>query len=94
MTSEPTASRFPVGMGWVAGYVLAFLVGVIAGVVADDITIGLILCFATGTAFGVSFERSMDTRPLTERERRLALFLTVAGLVVGAGVLASVVLLA
>lgn len=94
MSPGSTLRRFPVGTGWIAGYALAFLVGVLAWVVAGEVTVGLILFFATGTAFGVSFERSIDTRPLTERERRLALALTAAGLVVGGGVLAYVVLLA
>lgn len=94
MSPGSSARRFPVGTGWVVGYALAFAVGVLAWFVSGEVTIGLILLFATGTPLGVSLERSIDTRPLTERERRVALFLTGAGLVVGVLTLVYVVLLA
>lgn len=54
----------------VAGYALGLLTGIAAWIVSGEVTLGPILLIATGTALGVTFERSVDTRPLTAHERR------------------------
>lgn len=45
--------------------------------------IGLILVVPTGTVLDAAFEGSMDSRPLTPRERRWALGLVATGALVG-----------
>lgn len=58
--------------------------GVTAWLLASEVTIGLILFAATGTALGFGIEQALSTRPPTKRDRRLALILLVAGILVGA----------
>jgi hypothetical protein len=82
--------RYPAGTGWIAGFASGAVVGVVAWIISAEVVIGVVLLAATGTALGVAFEQSIDTRPLTERERRIALI----GVLVGLVVLTSVVLLA
>lgn len=92
MASESPAARFPSGTGLVAGYAVGSLMGLIAWAVSGEVTIGLILLVATGTALGVTFESSVDTRSLTAHERRWARILAGTGVIVGTLVLGYVVL--
>ncbi|HKL30592.1 MAG TPA: hypothetical protein VJ898_15160 [Natrialbaceae archaeon] len=86
--------RYPAGTGWIAGFASGAVVGVVAWIISAEVVIGVILLAATGTALGVTFEQSIATRPLTERERRIALILMTVGVLVGLAVLVSVVLFA
>jgi hypothetical protein len=66
--------------------------GLIAWAVSGEVTIGLILLVATGTALGVTFESSVDTRLLTAHERRWVLILAGTGVIVGTLMFGYVVL--
>ncbi|MFB6129637.1 MAG: hypothetical protein ABEJ28_02320 [Salinigranum sp.] len=92
--ARPVDGRYPTGTGWVAGYALGVVVGVLSWLVSGEVTLGLILLVATGTPLSVAIEGSLDTRPLTARERRLAVALGFAGVVVGVAVLLYVIRLA
>ena len=83
METAPEPHRYPQGTGWMAGFILGAIVGVTAWLLASEVSIGLILFAATGTALGFAFEQAMATRPPTRRERRLALILLVFGILVG-----------
>jgi hypothetical protein len=72
---------FPSGTGWIPGYTVGGLAGVLAWLVSNEVILGLIIFVATGTPLAVTFERSLDTRRLTPRERRIVFFLLVVGLV-------------
>ena len=84
--------RYPAGTGWVAGFATGAVVGVVAWLISTEVVIGVILLAATGTALGATFEQSIDTRPLTERERRIAVMLVTVGVLAGLVVLAYVAL--
>ncbi|MFC4358292.1 hypothetical protein ACFO0N_10075 [Halobium salinum] len=62
-------------------------------VVSREAVPAVIVVAAAGPALGVAFERSMDGRSLTPRERRLALLLVGTGVAVGLLVLGTVLLL-
>jgi hypothetical protein len=82
-----TTRRYPAGVGWVVGYALGVLVGLVAWATTGEVTMGVILFAATGTALGAAFEQSVDTRPLTARERSRLWVILVGGVLVGALVL-------
>jgi uncharacterized membrane protein (UPF0136 family) len=79
--------RYPEGTGWIAGFATGAIVGVVAWLISQEVIIGVILLAATGTALGATFEQSLRTRSLTARERRIALVLLAAGVIVGLVVL-------
>jgi hypothetical protein len=94
MASRTVSGGVPVGVGWLLGFALGLVTGLVAWLVSGEVSLGLILFVATGTALGFKVEQTLDGRPLTPREQRLARLAVVAGLVVGATVLGYVLLFA
>ncbi|WP_255194846.1 hypothetical protein [Halorarius litoreus] len=95
-TSTPGAvtSRYPVGTGWLAGFTAGLFVGIAAWLVSGEVTVGLVLFVATGTALGVAVEQTLDGRALTPRERRIVRLALVAGIVAGAATVGYILLFA
>ncbi|MFC5365914.1 hypothetical protein [Salinirubrum litoreum] len=91
--SEPTTRRYPVGSGLLAGVLLGGLLGLVAWWLSGRVVFGLLLTVAVRTALGVTFERSLPTRPQTPTERLVVLLALLAGLLVFLSVLVGVGLL-
>jgi uncharacterized membrane protein YjjP (DUF1212 family) len=94
MASRTVSGDVPVGVGWVLGFTLGLVTGFVAWLVSGEVTVGLILFVATGTALGFTVEQSLATRQLTPHEQRLVRLALVVGLVVGAALLGYVLLFA
>jgi|GEM_PF-2483630 len=92
MANASLSGPYPDGAGWLSGFGLGVVAGLIAWYGTGAVTIGVIVFAATGTALGAIIESSIDTRPLTPRERRVVWLLLGVGIVVGLIVLGSAVL--
>jgi len=91
MDGDASGPSYPEGAGYAIGLVLGAVVGALAWAVSRSVVLGVILLAATGTALGVAIEQALHTRPLTPRERRIALGSVLLGLVVLAVVYVVVV---
>jgi len=81
MSNDSNGEEFPFGYGVVTGIWFGLAVGIIAYLVSAQIPIGLVAFVAAGSAIGIGLERVLKTRPPTDRERRVAVFLGIAGIV-------------
>jgi hypothetical protein len=82
MATARRARVYPVGTGWLIGFLLGAVFGALGYLVSGRLAMGLILFAATGTSLGYTFEQSVRGRPMTALERWLTWLLVVTGLVV------------
>lgn len=83
MPNVPNREQFPSGYGLVTGVWFGLAIGIIAFLVSAQVPIGLVAFVATGTVIGIGLERVLETRPPTYRERRVAVFLGIVGVIAG-----------
>jgi len=83
MPNVPTKEQFPSGYGLVTGVWFGLAIGIIAFLVSAQVPIGLAAFVATGAAIGIGLERVLETRSPTSRERWVAVFLGIVGVVAG-----------
>ncbi|MFC6731057.1 MULTISPECIES: hypothetical protein [unclassified Haladaptatus] len=81
MDVESSPQAYPEGVGFAIGFLLGAVFGGVAWIMSHNVVIGVILFAATGTALGVVIEQTINTRPLTPRERQIALASVLLGLV-------------
>lgn len=81
MPNVPNREQYPTGYGMVTGVWFGLAIGIIVFLVSAQVPIGLAVFVATGTAIGIGLERALETRPSTVRERWVAIFLGIAGIV-------------
>ena len=83
MSNGPNREQYPSGYGMVTGVWFGLVIGIIAFLVSAQVPIGLAAFVATGTAIGVGLEGALETRSPPARERRVAVFLGIVGVVAG-----------
>ena len=94
MASDVSSPSSPSALGWAAGFATGAVVGGVAWWVTGQAWLGVVLLAATGMPLGLAFGQLLGERRSTPAERRRTRLFALAGPVLGAAVLASVVLVA